>query len=124
MPSGWAKEVLSNVETLTEDKLDEVLKKFLKDFKEGSLDINGWPVDPSVYAVSKAALNAYTRILARKYPSICINCVCPGFVKTDINLGVGCITAEEAAEAPVWLALLTKRSPSGQFFMLNEESSF
>ncbi|KAJ7950119.1 (+)-neomenthol dehydrogenase [Quillaja saponaria] len=38
IPSGWAKEVLTDVDNLTEGKLDEVSTQFLKDFKEGSLE--------------------------------------------------------------------------------------
>ncbi|KAI9110126.1 hypothetical protein K1719_019167 [Acacia pycnantha] len=42
-PSGWGKGVLSDAESLTEEKVEEVLKKFLADFKEGSLETKGWP---------------------------------------------------------------------------------
>ena len=34
--------MLGDTENLTEEKVDEVLSKFLKDFKEGSLETNGW----------------------------------------------------------------------------------
>ena len=84
----WAKAVLSDAENLTEERVDEVLNQFLKDFKEGLLEAKSWPSNLSGYTVSKAALNAYTRILARKYPTLCINCVCPGFVKTDLTTTV------------------------------------
>ncbi|PKI39962.1 hypothetical protein CRG98_039625 [Punica granatum] len=124
IPSGWAKEVLSNVHTLAEDKVVEVLKKYLKDFKEGSLEMNGWPVHVSAYTISKIAMNAYTRILAPKYPSFCVNCVCPGYVKTNINCNTGIMTPEEGARSPVLLALLPKGGPSGRFFSLMTESSF
>ena len=87
----WAKEILSDAKSLTEDRIDEVLREFLKDFKEGSIECKGWPVLLSAYTVSKAAMNAYTRILAKKHPGFLINCVCPRFVKTDINLGHGVI---------------------------------
>lgn len=124
MPNGWAREVLSNVEALTEDRVDEVLMKYLVDFKEGSLGINGWPVGLSAYTVSKVAMNAYTRILAAKYPGFCVNCVCPGFIKTDINCNLGFMTPEEGARGPVQLALLPDGGPSGRFFQMTEESSF
>ncbi|XP_045800310.1 (+)-neomenthol dehydrogenase-like isoform X2 [Trifolium pratense] len=41
IPNGCPKEILSDVENLTEEKIDEVLNKFLKDFKEGSLENKG-----------------------------------------------------------------------------------
>ncbi|KAJ1392623.1 Short-chain dehydrogenase/reductase SDR [Sesbania bispinosa] len=120
----WAKEVLGNADNLTEERVDEVLKVFLKDFKEGSIERKEWPIFLSAYVVSKAALNAYTRIFAKKYPTICINCVCPGFVKTDINGNAGILTVEEGAASPVRLALLPNGSSSGLFYIRNEVSPF
>lgn len=120
----WAKEVLGDAENLTEEKVDEVLKEFLKDFREGSLEAKRWPTFLSAYTVSKAAMNAYTRILAKKNPSFCINCVCPGFVKTDMNRNTGVLPVEEGAASPVKLALLPDGSPSGLFFVQQEVSSF
>ncbi|KAL2511417.1 (+)-neomenthol dehydrogenase [Abeliophyllum distichum] len=64
----WAKQVLSNVEKLTEDKVDDVLNKFLQDFKENSLKVNGWPEYLPAYRLSKSAINAYTRILGQEIP--------------------------------------------------------
>ncbi|CAL5397874.1 unnamed protein product [Camellia sinensis] len=78
--SEWAKE-LNDAESLTEERIDEVLNKFLKDFKEGSLESKGWPMLLSAYKLSKAAMNGYTRFLARKYPIFRINYVCPVYVK-------------------------------------------
>ena len=43
----------------TEEKLDDLLTEYLKDFKEGSLECKGWPISPlSAYIVSKVAINA------------------------------------------------------------------
>ncbi|KAL2233922.1 UNVERIFIED_CONTAM: (-)-isopiperitenone reductase [Sesamum indicum] len=120
----WAKGVLSNQESLTEEKVDEVVQEFLKNFKEGALRANDWPSQIAAYKVSKAALNAYTRIMARKYPSFCINCVCPGFARTDITCNLGPLSASEAAESPVKLALLPDGGPSGFYFNRSEISSF
>ena len=124
LPNEWAKGVLSDVESLTEEKLDEVLNQFLKDFKEGSLETKGWPLYPSAYTVSKAALNAYTRILAKKYPSFCVNAVCPGYVNTDINYNTGPLSVDEGAESVSRLALLPNGGPSGLFFVRSEVAPF
>ncbi|XP_020550645.1 uncharacterized protein LOC105174340 [Sesamum indicum] len=124
IPNEWAKEVLNDAENLTEERIDQVLNEFLKDFKEGSLEAKGWPGYLSAYILSKAAMNAYTRILAKKYPNFRINCVCPGYVKTDINFNTGYLTPEEGAESPVRLALLPDDGPSGEFFVRKEVSSF
>ncbi|KAF3441307.1 hypothetical protein FNV43_RR15220 [Rhamnella rubrinervis] len=120
----WAKSVFSEAESLTEEKIDEVLKEFLKDFKDGSLESKDWPTFLSTYTVSKAAVNAYTRILASKYPSFRFNSVCPGYVKTDMNLNTGILTVKEGAASPVKLALLPNDGPSGLFYVRSEESAF
>ncbi|KAK7292625.1 hypothetical protein RJT34_15476 [Clitoria ternatea] len=120
----WAKGVFSDAENLREEKVDRVLKKFLKDFQEGSLQRKGWPRYLSTYIVSKAAMNAYTRILAKKFPTFCINSVCPGYVKTDITPNTGFLTAEQGAVNPVKLALLPNGSPSGLFYYRGEVASF
>ncbi|CAN1175359.1 Salutaridine reductase [Linum perenne] len=110
----WAIGVLSDADNLTEETVQVVLKRFMEDFKEGLLEKKGWPSFSPTYCVSKACLNAYTRI----------NCVCPGFVKTDMNLQVGPKTTKEGAKGPVMLALLPDGSPSGRFFDQTVEASF
>ncbi|KAL0464761.1 UNVERIFIED_CONTAM: (+)-neomenthol dehydrogenase [Sesamum latifolium] len=124
IPDEWVKGVLSDAENLTEEKIDQVLNEFLKDFKEGSLEAKGWPKYNGAYILSKAVLIAYTRILAKKYPSFRINSACPGYVNTDINFHTGHLTAEEGAERVVWVALLPDDGPSGCFFERKEVSSF
>jgi len=116
--------VLSDADNLTEEKIDEIVKKFLSDFKEGSLESKGWPRYLGAYIVSKAAMNGYTRILAKKNPSLCINSVCPGYVKTDITSNNGFLTVEEGAASPVKLALLPNGSPSGLFYFRADVASF
>ncbi|KAE9460111.1 hypothetical protein C3L33_08007, partial [Rhododendron williamsianum] len=124
IPSERVKGVLNDAETLTEETIHELLNEFLQDFMENSLESKGWPAFLSAYIVSKAAMNAYTRILAKKYPTFRINCVCPGYVKTDINDNSGIFSVEEGAEHPVRLALLPDDGPTGVFFVLKEVSSF
>lgn len=124
IPNQWAKRVFDDIENLTEERIDEVLKEFIKDFKEGSLENKGWPTIMSAYVVSKAAMNSYTRILAKKYPNMCINCVCPGFVKTDINKNTGMLPVDQGAASVVRLALLPDGSSSGLFFIREEMSNF
>ncbi|CAN0824744.1 (+)-neomenthol dehydrogenase, partial [Linum grandiflorum] len=118
----WAKGVLSDVENLTEERVEQVIENFLKDFKADMLKANGWPFFTPGYVISKAALNAYTRIVAKRYPSrLCINAVCPGFVKTDINVKTGTQAPADGAKGPVKLALLPDGGPSGRFFSQTEE---
>ena len=111
--------MLSDVNNLTEEKVDEVLNKFLKDYKIESSEIMY-----VAYRMSKAAMNAYTRILAKKYPKFKINAVSPGYVKTDINHHTGHMTIEEGATSVVRLAMLPDDGSSGLFFAQQEVSSF
>ncbi|XP_050204174.1 (+)-neomenthol dehydrogenase-like isoform X1 [Mercurialis annua] len=124
IPNEWAKGILSDVERLTEERVDEVVKQFLKDFKDDLLETKGWPTHLSAYMVAKAAMIAYTRVLAIKYPSFLVNALCPGFCKTDITINNGPLTAAEGAESVVRLALLPNGGPSGLFYYRKEISSF
>ncbi|XAR63116.1 hypothetical protein NMG60_11022946 [Bertholletia excelsa] len=119
----WAQGVLLDDESLTEERVEEVLKEFMKDFKEGELVAKNWPSKHSAYVLGKAALNAYTKILAKRYPRFIVNSLCPGYVKTDMNCRTGILTVEEGAENAVRLALLPNNGPSGFFFLQNEVSS-
>ncbi|URE01777.1 KR domain [Musa troglodytarum] len=124
IPGDRIKEEMRNVDVLSEDRLNELLQSFLNDFKERKLEENGWPTSICAYKVSKVAVSAYTRILAKKNPNICINCVHPGLVKTDMNWNTGELPVEEGAQGPVFVALLPDGSPSGQFYDMKEVSSF
>src|SRR5918992_2130807 len=74
----------------------------------------GWPG----YRVSKAALNALTRILASELrgSGILVNSVCPGWVQTDMGSTRAPRPVEEGADTPVWAATLSKAGPTGGFF--------
>ncbi|KAM0015507.1 putative salutaridine reductase (NADPH) [Helianthus debilis subsp. tardiflorus] len=120
-----ARKILSDVDGLTEEVVDEVVKEYLKDVKdEELLKKKGWSSNVSGYIVSKAALNAYTRILAKKFPSLYANAVSPGFVATDMSFFKGTSTAEEGARGPVRLALMPDGGPSGQYFWTIQDSTF
>ncbi|KAK1419802.1 hypothetical protein QVD17_29160 [Tagetes erecta] len=110
------KEELQDIDNLTDERLDEIVQWFLTDFKDGQLKKNGWPLTVSAYKVSKIALNAYTRLMAKQYKDILVNCVHPGSVKTDMSSQTGSATVEEGAKGPVMAALLPDNGPSGVYF--------
>ncbi|KAG6400587.1 hypothetical protein SASPL_137428 [Salvia splendens] len=57
---------------------------------------------------SKAALNAYTKVLAKKHTDFIINSLCHGFARTDLTGNLATISAEEAAQKVVRVALLPR----------------
>lgn len=119
------RKILSDVDGLTEEVVDAVVREYLEDAKDQKLlEKKGWSSIISSYIVSKAALNAYTRILAKKFPSICANAVTPGYLATALTSFKGIYTVEEGARGPVRLALLPDGGPSGHYFFMMEKSTF
>ncbi|WVZ86517.1 hypothetical protein U9M48_033279 [Paspalum notatum var. saurae] len=118
------KRELNDVERLTEERLDEVLGVFLGDLEAGALGARGWPTEFSAYKVAKAAVNAYSRVLARRHPELRVNCAHPGYVKTDLTRHSGLLTPAEGASNVVKVAMLPQGGPTGVFFALGEEAPF
>ena len=56
------------------------------------------------YRMSKAALNAITRVLAAEEGEIRANSLCPGWVRTDMGGSGASRSVEEGADTAVWLA--------------------
>jgi NAD(P)-dependent dehydrogenase (short-subunit alcohol dehydrogenase family) len=83
----------------------------------GVTEMGGW--SPG-YRVSKAALNAVTRILSTelKDEGVLVNSACPGFVNTDMGGPMGAKKpVHEGAAGIVWLATLPDDGPTGGFFL-------
>ena len=72
----------------------------------------------AAYRMSKAALNALTRILAAELPGgqVLVNSMSPGWVRSDMGGPKAPKTLAEGADTAVWLATLPKRGPHGGFF--------
>ena len=82
----------------------------------GVAEMGGW--SPG-YRVSKAALNAMTRILSTELAGtgMLVNSACPGFVNTDMGGPMGATKpVEDGAAGIVWLATLPDDGPTGGFF--------
>jgi len=90
----------------------------------GIAEMGGW--SPG-YRVSKASLNAMTRILSTELADegVLVNSACPGFVATDMGGPMGATkSVEDGASGVVWLATLPDDGPSGGFFRDGEPVAF
>jgi NAD(P)-dependent dehydrogenase (short-subunit alcohol dehydrogenase family) len=69
------------------------------------------------YSVSKAALNALTRLLAGELrdTGILVNAICPGWTATDMG-GWGGRPVAAGAASVTWAALLPDDGPTGGFY--------
>lgn len=101
---------------LDRKELLSLVDEFIWDVVEGTHTEHGWP--SSAYRVSKVALNALTRIVARELSprGIAVNAVCPGWVRTDLGGPNAERSVKEGASGIVWAALLPKDAPTGGFF--------
>lgn len=82
--------------------------RFVADVAAGTHTRHGWP--SNAYRVSKIAMNAYVRLLARELAGdprgILVNAACPGWVRTAMGGSSAPRSAAEGARTPAWLALL------------------
>ncbi len=70
------------------------------------------------YSLSKAALNALTRLLASAAGAadVLVNAVDPGWVRTDMGGAGAPRSVAQGADTIVWCATLPSGGPSGRFF--------
>jgi NAD(P)-dependent dehydrogenase (short-subunit alcohol dehydrogenase family) len=90
----------------------------------GVTEMGGW--SPG-YRVSKAAMNAMTRILSTELSGegFLVNSACPGFVKTDMGGPMGAQkSVQDGAAGVVWLATLPDDGPTGGFFRDGKQIAF
>lgn len=75
------------------------------------------------YSISKTALNAVTKQFAGalKEHNIAVNCVDPGWVRTDMGGPNANSSVEKGAETVVWLATDAPQSETGKFWHNKQE---
>ena len=101
---------------LSRDGVLELVESFVDAVARGRYREAGWP--GSAYRVSKVALNALTRILAKELAprSIKVNSVCPGWVRTRMGGSSATRDVGAGAKSIVWAATLPADGPTGGFF--------
>lgn len=104
--------------TLARADLLGFVESFARAVERGTHERDGWP--SSAYRVSKVAMNALTRILARELAddprALCVNAACPGWVRTSMGGSSAPVSVQDGAKTPVWLASLPPGGPTGGFF--------
>jgi len=100
--------------SLTRPALDSLVNSYLSDLEKGEAKSAGWP---SAYSVSKVAMNALTRILARALAprKIRVNSVCPGWVRTDMG-GPGANRSVEVGARSIVLGAMLPDDATGGFY--------
>lgn len=101
---------------LTRGEIETVATEFLSSVTHGNPAAAGFP--SNAYSVSKALMNAFTRVLARELSGTGrrVNAVCPGWVKTRMGGSGAPRTLEQGASGIVWAATLGLSGPNGGFF--------
>lgn len=94
--------------------LDSLVSSYLTLLETGESKPAGWP---SSYSVSKVALNALTKILARELSAggIRVNSVCPGWVRTDMG-GRGAPRSIPVGARSIVLAATLPDDATGGFY--------
>jgi NAD(P)-dependent dehydrogenase (short-subunit alcohol dehydrogenase family) len=84
----------------------------------GAGQLAGMSTYAPAYSISKAALNAFTRILAATFRGrgVLVNAVDPGWVRTDMGGRQAPRSVAQGADTIVWLATLDARGPTAGFF--------
>ncbi len=108
--------------TLSRVQVDEIADEFVTAVGRGTHAAAGFP--SNAYSVSKALMNAFTRVLARELElanatngsARRVNAVCPGWVKTRMGGSSAPRSLEQGASGIVWAAMLGPSGPNGGFF--------
>jgi len=91
--------------------VDALSTEFVQGVAKGTHSAAGWP--SNAYAVSKALLNAATRVLAKETPRLRVNAVTPGWVKTDLG---GPRAPRELPEGGASVVAAVMEKATGGFF--------
>lgn len=108
--------------TLSREEIERVAEEFVTAVGLGRHSQLGFP--SNAYSVSKALMNAFTRVLARELDqqnhqngsNLRVNAVCPGWVRTRMGGSSAPRSLEQGTSSIVWAAMLGPAGPNGGFF--------
>jgi len=109
-------------DTLTRAQIEEIANEFVSAVAHGTHSAAGFP--SNAYGVSKALMNAFTRVLGRELSgsSRRVNAVCPGWVKTRMGGSSAPRSLAEGASGIAWAAALSGDSAANGGFFRDEKA--
>jgi NAD(P)-dependent dehydrogenase (short-subunit alcohol dehydrogenase family) len=107
---------------LSRAEVERIAEDFVSAVGDGTHGSAGFP--SNAYSVSKALMNAFTRVLAAELDAANaangttrrVNAICPGWVKTRMGGSSAPRSLEQGASGIVWAAMLGPAGPNGGFF--------
>lgn len=100
---------------LTVDTLNNYVNQFVEAVETNQdLKALGWA--QTCYGMSKLAVIALTKVLARENPGVAINSCCPGWCDTDMTSHKGPRSPELGARTPFMLGIIEDRNITGKFY--------
>ncbi|GAX21684.1 hypothetical protein FisN_29Hh125 [Fistulifera solaris] len=106
---------------LTMEELFDLMEEYEKDVQEGNHLDKGW--GQSFYGMADLALVAASQVWAHNEPDITIDCVDPGYCKTDMTHQKGDRDPAEGAKCVV-IPATCENPPTGAFYANNEIASW
>ncbi|KAL0459057.1 UNVERIFIED_CONTAM: Salutaridine reductase [Sesamum latifolium] len=124
VPNEQVRKELGDVETLTEDKIDRILQKFLHDLQHDALEANGWQMMLPPYSISKATLNAYTRLLAKSISRHAYKLCAPRIREHGHQLAYGHDDGGRGGERVCHVGSAAEGGPTGRYFDRTQVAEF
>ncbi|XP_050361864.1 carbonyl reductase [NADPH] 3-like [Nymphalis io] len=108
------------------DDINDFIDWFLESKKNGTFSSDDFADNGAIaaYRVAKMALSALTIIQQKELESrnISVNSVHPGLVRTDMTMGYGFYTTEQAAETPIYLVLEAPQTLKGAYVWFDKRT--
>ncbi|GKC06432.1 carbonyl reductase [NADPH] 1-like protein [Tanacetum coccineum] len=120
---------LEDTDSISEELIDATINKFLEQVKDGNWTDGGWPQNNTDYSLSKVAVNAYTRLVARELADrpegeVFHQLVTPGLGQDCYGLLAVQVTPEDGRIQTIGFLCFIDMRISGKFFAERREIHF